>query len=273
MHLTTAVLVDDRPEQLRLLTRVFQRSGWDVHPAAGSVAGEALAASILAGPAAAHTVILTDMHMPGDPYVDDLPAAAGAYLALRLRARMSWRELPRAPIVGLTSLAITDLQLGALFCGCDALLEKDPPLQLAARITATLEHSYRAEHTAGFDALLRLAQRVPAPPRLTDAAVKAALLAYRRSGVIGLGKSALAQALVPQAASVLQRGEAAYAQILHVLDALDRMGAGAAAVILRLELEHEAAPDERALALALSHAQYYRHRQRAVRQLRDLLVH
>ena len=66
---TTAVLVDDCPDQLRLLARVLQRAGWQVYTAAGSIEGEALTARILAGPDAAHTVILTD-------------------LALRLRARM-----------------------------------------------------------------------------------------------------------------------------------------------------------------------------------------
>src|SRR4051794_39010899 len=95
---TTAVLVDDCPNQRLLLARVLQRAGWQVHTAGDSLAGEALIAHILAGPAAAHTVILTDMHMPGDPYAAAHPWGAGAYLALRLRARMAWGELPRAPI-------------------------------------------------------------------------------------------------------------------------------------------------------------------------------
>jgi CheY-like chemotaxis protein len=73
---TTAVLVDDRPEQLRLLARVLQRAAWLVHTAAGSIEGEVLAARILAGPAVVHTIILTDMHMPGDPYAAAHPWAA-----------------------------------------------------------------------------------------------------------------------------------------------------------------------------------------------------
>jgi len=272
---TTAVLVDDRPDQLRLLTRVLQRAGWDVHTAPDSSAGAALAARILAGPAAAHTVILTDMHMPGDPYAAAQPAAAGAYLALRLRAQMSWGELPRAPIIGLTSLAATDLQLAALLCGCDALLEKDPPLQLAARIHAALAQFDRAANAAGLDALLRLARPAAPPqaaPPFTVANVNAALLAHRRSGVLGLGASALARALMPQATSVLQRGEAAYTQIMRCLQALECMGTGEAAAILHMELERQLAPSAQQLQLALSKTAYYRLRRAAARALVDLLT-
>src|SRR4051794_36029945 len=128
MHLTTAVLVDDCPDQLRLLTRVLQRAGWHIYTAADSSTGAALAARILAGPDAAHTVILTDMHMPGDPYAAAHPWGAGAYLALRLRARMAWGQLPRAPIVGITSVLNPAQREAALMFGCAALLEKDPPL-------------------------------------------------------------------------------------------------------------------------------------------------
>jgi CheY-like chemotaxis protein len=277
MLLTTAVLVDDRPETLGILARVLERAGWQTHAALGSLEGEALAARILAGPDAAQTVILTDLHMPGDRYAAQSPWAAGAYLALRLRARMAWGALPRAPIVAITSLLAPELRYAALVAGCDAVLEKNPPLQLAARVTAVLEQSYHPESPSGFDEMLRLARSTPseAPSSLpiTIADVTAALLAYRRSGVVGLGASALARALAPQAGSVVQRGEAAYAQIRGGLAALAALGAGEAAAILRTELEREAAPDERALERAFSRAQYYRHRRHAVRQLRDLLAH
>jgi hypothetical protein len=199
---------------------------------------------------------------------------------------MGWGELPRAPIIGLTSLLEPEIRTAALAFGCDAVLEKDPPLSLAARITAALQEARSTAGLDGLDAMLQLARpeesrrmkgralaKPPAQPRLTDADITAAMLAYRRYGVIGLGESVLALALVPQAVSVLRRGEAAYMQLMGGLSELAYLGAGEAATILRMELECEATPRQRALERALSRAQYYRHRQRAVGQLRDLLAH
>ncbi len=274
---TTVILVDDSPDQLRLLARVLQRASWQVHTAAGSIEGEALAARILAGPDAAQTVILTDLHMPRDPYAAAHPWAAGAYLALRLRARMEWGELPRAPIVGITSLLEPEICMAALAFGCDAVLEKDPPLSLAARVTAALEEAHCTSTLAGLDAMLRLARperaQVPQPvPLPTVADVNAALLAYRRCGVVGLGASALARMLVPQVESVLQRGEAAYAQIMGCLDELACLGAGEAAAILHSELERQLTPSAQQIQLARSKTAYYRLRRAAIHALVGMLA-
>jgi CheY-like chemotaxis protein len=281
---TTAVLVDDRPEQLRLLARVLQRAAWQVHTAAGSIEGEALAARILAGPAAAHTVILTDMHMPGDPYAVAYSWAAGTYLALRLRARMGWGELPRAPIVGLTSLLAPELHMTALAFGCDAVLEKDPPITLAARVTTALQEARSTAGLDGLDAMLRLARSEESRPMEgraqasqplllpTVADVNAALLAYRRYGLIGLGESALARALGPQAGSVLGRGEAAYAQLMCCLDELVCLGAGEAAAILHTELDRQLAPAAQQIQRALSKTAYYRLRRAAIQALVGMLT-
>jgi CheY-like chemotaxis protein len=284
MQPTTAVLVDDCPDQLRLLARVLQRAGWQVHTAAGSIEGEALAARILAGPAAAHTVILTDMHMPGDPYAAAYPWAAGAYLALRLRARMQWGQLPCAPIIGLTNLLEPAIRTAALAFGCDAVLEKDPPLSLAARITAALQEARSTAGLDGLDAMLRLAgseesrqmdgrAQAPQPVPLPSVGnVNAALLAHRRYGLIGLGESVLARALEPQAGSALGRGEAAYTQLMRCLDELVRLGAGEAAAILHTELDRQLAPAAQQIQRALSKTAYYRLRRAAIQALVGMLA-
>jgi CheY-like chemotaxis protein len=257
---------------------VLERAGWQAHAALSSIEGLALAARILAGPAAAHTVILTDMHMPGDPDADGLDAAAGAYLALRLRARMAAGELPRAPIVAITGMPLAETRLAALACGCDALVDKSPPLDLAARVTAELEHAYRPARPLVVDALLRQAQpareamRSPARPHLTVADVNAALLAYRRYGLVGLGQSALARALTPPAASALQRGQAAYAWLMECLDALAALDAGEAAAMLRAEMEGQLSPAAQYRKLAQSQATYYLLRRGAIKSLADLLA-
>jgi hypothetical protein len=149
---------------------------------------------------------------------------------------------------------------------------------LAARITAELEQSYHPDSPSGLDEMLRLAgpmrdtAQPPARPGLGEAEVKAALLAYRRSGVVGLGASALARALVPQAGSLLARGEAAYTRMMGCLDALAALGAGEAAAILRAELERQLSPSARQRELARSKTAYYRLRRAAIQALVDLLA-
>jgi CheY-like chemotaxis protein len=282
MSASVAIIVDDLAADRRLAARALERTGWAAHAARNSAEGDALIERLLCASAAVRLVIITDLHMPSDPayHASDRRTVAGAQFALRLRARMERGELPRAPIVALTALTEREIYMTALAFGCDAVLPKPATPDLAARIEQALAQAHAADADAvGAGALLRLLRcrlaevTVQQAARgLTEQDITRALLAYHRRGPTGLGESALAAYLAPQAAGLLQRGEQTYALLVRHLDEIMRLGAPESIAILQGELVHQAPPTQQAADMGLSLSEYYRRRREATLVLLDLLT-
>ena len=271
--ISAAIVIDDLSYHRDLAARVLRRAGWAVHLAASCAAGEALAEQVLGGPDAMRTVILTDLRLPGDPTdVAGRQVPAGARLALRLCGRMERGELPYAPIVALTALNDIEDHEAALLCGCAAVLAKPVTPALPARIVAALAQAPGEDTVARrLRSWLAGATAPGRVPALTERDLYAALLAHRRRGPLGLGESALAEALAPQIASRVRRGEHVYYLLEGHLAELKRLGAPQAFEILHGELTGEASPERQQATLGLSRAEYYERRRAAALALLDLL--
>jgi CheY-like chemotaxis protein len=284
MDFRVAIINDDLAADRRLAARALRQAGLEVHTARNSVEGDALVERLLLGPGVKHVIVITDLHLPNDPAGAGLngKGAAGVHWALRLRARMEHGTLPRVPLVALTALSEREIHMTALAFGCDAVVPKPATPDLVTRIRQALATAHAENVDAvGAQALLsllrcRLAETfTPASasaPRLTEQHITRALLAYRRRGLVGLGESELASALLPQVGGLSERGERTYALLVHCLDAVKQLGAAESLTILRGELLDQFGVDQQCAELNISISEYYRRRREAIAVLLDLLT-
>ena len=277
-----AILVDDIAADRQLAARVLRQAGWTIHPARTTAEGDALVQQIT-GESDLSPLIITDLHMPGDPLhrTGDRTIIAGAQWALKLRTQMERGQAARLSIVALTALTEHEIHLTALAFGCDAVVPKPITPDLADRVEKALRRSAADDaDPVGATALLgllryRLAEALTQPlpqRRLTEHDITRALLAYHRRGVVGLGESALAAALVPQAPSMMKRGERTYALLVEQLDAIMHLGAFESISIVQGELVGHTSPAEQSAALGLSPSEYYRRRREAISVLLEMLA-
>lgn len=283
MDMHNVIVIDDLAADRQLAVRVLRRANWNVQAVRSTVEAEVLIAAIRTEERA-HTLILTDLHMPRDPAHGDVAggATAGARWALQLRVRMEQGKVPRFPIIAFTALTEREIFTTALVFGCDAVVSKPVTPDLTARITRAVEQS-EADFIdpAGATALLRLLRcrlanavgtTSTSNQQLTEAELTRALLAYQRRGVVGLGESALAAYLVPHATSLIVRGERTYKLLLHHLHTILSLNASASLTLLKGELQHHISPSDQAAELGLSISEYYRRRREAIAVLFDLLT-
>ena len=280
MKLHTAIVVDDMESHREGTARLLRRSGWATYTAHNGASGAALSQQILAAHPPEQVVVITDLHMPwSESPHDDL---AGTHLALWLRVHMDRATLPRVPIIALTALTDPETLFQARAFGCDAVLEKPATLDLPARIQAALAspnpspdpaHTQimavlRAALVAKLPALDPAAHSQTASISLSIADLNAALLVYRRHGLVGLGESRLARYLAPEIPETLRRGEETAAMLHTRLELLAQRGETSAQTLLA-ELNTADAPEQH---LAISKSTYYRQRQVASTQLLALLT-
>lgn len=280
----TAIVVDDLAVDRQLTVYALEKAGWKVHTARHTLEGMSHVQRLLAGPQVSHTLILTDLHMPGDPAYRELAnrqATAGASFALYVRGRMERGELTRVPIVALTAMNEYEVHMTALAFGCDAVLHKPATPDLADRIMEALRRAQANPEVVGAEPLLRLlrtqligalARERPGAPTITERDLTRGLFAYRRQGLVGLGNSSLALALAPHLSSAVQRGEYTYTALHQHLETIKRLGAEESLTILQGELLNLSSPDEVRRGLGISRSEYYRRRNEAMAVLLDLLT-
>lgn len=276
------LVVDDLAADRQLVAYALQKAGWSVRLARNTGEAQQIVREWAVSELRPRLVI-TDLYMPNDPlHTTNQTGAAGSQFVLGLRAKMERGQLPRWPIVALTALTEQETHLTALAFGCDLVLTKPALPTLAVRIEAGLaqvEDEYA--EPVGTNALLTLLRRrlaeamlpevAPAAP-LLEQDITRALLAYQRQGVVGLGQSALAQYLVLQPSSALQRGEVVYRQLLEYIEEIMQLGVHESARLLLGELRDQLSPAVQSRAIGLSRSEYYRRRREAVRVLLEMLI-
>ncbi|QLQ05557.1 MAG: hypothetical protein HZY76_05330 [Anaerolineae bacterium] len=117
-----------------------------------------------------------------------------------------------------------------------------------------------------------LAAGTPGAPSITERDLTRALFSYRRQGLVGLGNSTLAMALVPYLNSAVQRGEYTYLILHQNLETIKQLGAEESLTILQGGLLDLSSPDEVRRGLGISRSEYYRRRNEAMAVLLDLLT-